>query len=179
MTKNSWQSCQTIFSENSGEWKIFTGLFIFQNKCQCNKVCDLSWVVFLPVLIAWFTKSFRLKHCSAFYLFPIITLSANWLRGGIHIQTATQKAILVFSSRPYHPPLKMSNAKHTMFIRNINSLAIRDTIKMLCFLISKDITYFHRQENKKNLLLNVIIKSQKYIKLKTERRRYSNGIEKH
>ena len=97
----------------------------------------------------WFTNSFRLKHCSAFYSFLIITLSVSRLRGGIHIHIVTQNVIFAFSSQPFHSPLKTSNTEHTMFIRNTNPLAISDTLKMLCSWFQKILhASTGRQENK-------------------------------
>ena len=90
----------------------------------------------------------QIKTLFGVYSFPIITLSVSWLMGGIHVPIATQSIILTFSFQPTYPPLTTSNAEVIMFIRNTNPLAIRDTLKVSYFFISKDFACFHRQENK-------------------------------
>ena len=55
---------------------------------------------------------------------------------------------------------------------------IRDILKKFCFLILKDVTRFHGQENKTTLLLNVMIQIQSSIKLKTRQGRCNKEIQK-
>ena len=93
-----------------------------------------------------FYKAFVFDSLRA--LFCLIILA----KGEAFIFTMPQKKIfLIFSSKPNHPPLKMSNAEHKKFF-NTNPLPIGDTSKMLYFLISKDIECFHQAgANYKNL----------------------------
>ena len=88
------------------------------------------------------------------------------VKGGVHIHITTHTMLRIFF-QPTHPPPRTANVEHTEFIRNKNPLR-------MTFLILKDVTHLHGQENKKTLLLNVMIHSQSFMKLKTQQGR-GNG----
>ena len=100
------------------------------------------------------------------------------IRGGIHIHIAKENFLFDFFFKTTIHLLKCQTL-NTKFIRNANLLVIKDKLKILRFLILKDITYLHTIILIVNhLFLNIIIQRQSPIKLETQQGTYCNGSKK-